>query len=85
MSGADLLPNLVRPTDATLALVGAPDTVRCTPDSPVPLLTVGAGHVSPADHAADRCEVDRWLTEQSGASPDRSVNFSHTLLNISRE
>jgi hypothetical protein len=62
MSGADLLPNLAQPTIATLASVGAPDTVWCTPDSPVPLPTVGAGHVSPSDHAADRCEVDRWFT-----------------------
>jgi hypothetical protein len=29
MSGADLLPNLAQPTVATLASVGAPDTVRC--------------------------------------------------------
>jgi hypothetical protein len=35
--------------------VGAPDTVRCTPDSPMHQLTVGAVHVSPAD-----CAVDRW-------------------------
>jgi hypothetical protein len=68
MSGADLLPNLAQPTVATLASVGAPDTVRCTPDSPVPLPIIGPGHVSPSDHAADRCEVNRWLTGQSGAS-----------------
>jgi hypothetical protein len=43
MSGADLLPNLAQPTVATLPSVGAPDTVQCTPDSPVPLPTVGAG------------------------------------------
>jgi hypothetical protein len=78
MSGADLLPNLALPTVVTLASVGAPDSL-------VPLSTVGAGHVSPADHAADRCEVDRWLTEQSGASPDSPVNFSRTPLNFSRE
>jgi hypothetical protein len=41
-------------------LSGAHRTVRC------PLPTVGAGHVSPADFAADRCAVDRWLTGQSG-------------------
>jgi hypothetical protein len=29
--------------------------------------------------------VDRWLTGQSGASPDRPVNFSRTPLNVSRE
>jgi hypothetical protein len=80
---ADLLPNLAQPTVATLASVGAPNTVRCTPDSLVPLPTVGVGHVSPLDHAADRCEVDRWLTKQSGASPDSPVNFSRTSLNFS--
>jgi hypothetical protein len=41
--------------------VGAPDTVRCTPDSPVLLLTVGSCHASHADYA-----VDCWLTGQSG-------------------
>jgi hypothetical protein len=78
MSGVDLLPNLAQPTVATLASVGAPD-------SPVPLPTVGAGHVSPVDHAANRCEVDRWLIGQSGASPDSPVNFSRTPLHFSRE
>jgi hypothetical protein len=52
--------------------VGAPDIVRC------PLPTVGAGHASPADCAADRCAGGRWLTGQSGAPPDSPVNFSHT-------
>jgi hypothetical protein len=52
MSGVDLLPNLAQPTVATLVSVGAPDTVRCTPDSPVSLPTVGAGHASPADLVA---------------------------------
>jgi hypothetical protein len=37
-----------------LEAVGTPDTVRCTPDSPVPLLIVGSCHVSRADSAADR-------------------------------
>ena len=35
--------------------VGAPDTVRCTPDSPVPPLARWLGHASHAD-----CAVDRW-------------------------
>jgi hypothetical protein len=52
--------------------VGAPDTVRC------PLPTVGAGHASPADCTTDRCAGGRWLTGQSGASPDSSVNYSRT-------
>jgi hypothetical protein len=37
-------------------LSGAHRTVRC------PLPTVGAGHTSPTDYAADRCAGDRWLT-----------------------
>jgi hypothetical protein len=36
-------------------LIVAPDTVRCTPDSPVHQLTVGAVHVLHED-----CAVDRW-------------------------
>jgi hypothetical protein len=34
--------------------VGAPDTVRCTPDSPVPLPIVGSCHTSRAESAANR-------------------------------
>jgi hypothetical protein len=36
-------------------LTGSPDTVRCTPDSPVHQPTVGAVHVSRED-----CATDRW-------------------------
>jgi hypothetical protein len=54
-----------------------PDTVRCTPDSLVHPLTVGLGHVSPADYAADRWLRRLRLTGQSGAPPDNLVNFSH--------
>jgi hypothetical protein len=36
--------------------VGAPDTVRCTPDSPVPQSDRWPGHASCAD-----CAADRWL------------------------
>jgi hypothetical protein len=56
---------------------GAPDTVRCTPDSPVRLLTVGSGHVLPANYAADRWLGRLRLTRQFGAPPDSPVNFSH--------
>jgi hypothetical protein len=62
MSGADLLPNLVQPTVATpgwlahRTLSGAHRTVLC------PLPTVGAGHASPADFAADHSAGGRWLT-----------------------
>jgi hypothetical protein len=37
-----------------LEAVGAPDIVRCTPDSPMPPPDRWLGHVSRADHAADR-------------------------------
>jgi hypothetical protein len=60
-SGADLLPILAQMTVASpgqlahRTLSGAHRTVRC------PLSTVGVGHASPADCAADRCAGDRWL------------------------
>jgi hypothetical protein len=60
-------------------LSGAHRTVRC------PLPTVGAGHASPADCAADRCAGDRWLTGQSGAPLDSPMNYSSTPLIFSRE
>ena len=84
-SGADLLPILAQMTVAAPGLMahrtlsGAHQTVRC------PLPTVGAGHASPADCAADRCAGDRWLTGQSGAPPDSPVNYSRTPPNFSRE
>jgi hypothetical protein len=81
-SGADLLPFLAQMTVASLGqlahrtLSGAHRTFRC------PLSTVGAGHTSPADCAADRCAGDRWFTGQSGAPPDSPVNYSHTPPNF---
>jgi hypothetical protein len=60
--------------------VGAPDTVRCTPDSPVPPSDRWLCHTSRADYAAD-C----WLTGQSGAPPDSPVIFSRTPPTKSRE
>ena len=40
----------------SLRAVGAPDTVRCTPDSPVHQCDRRLGHASRAD-----CVADRWL------------------------
>jgi hypothetical protein len=57
-------------------LSGAHRTVCC------PLPTVGAGHASPADCAADRCAGGHWLTRQSGAPPDSLVNYSRTPPNF---
>jgi hypothetical protein len=81
----DCLPNKAQSTVAASGpmahrtLSGAHWTVRC------PLSTVGAGHASPADCAADRCAGDRWLTGQSSAPPDSLVNYSRTPLLFSRE
>jgi hypothetical protein len=85
----DCFPNKAQSTVAASGpmahrtLSGAHRTVRC------PLLTVGAGHASPADCAADRCADDRcaddrWLTGQSAAPPDSPVNYSRTPLIFSR-
>jgi hypothetical protein len=63
-----------------LGAVGAPDTVRCTPDSPVLPSDRWLGHASSAD-----CVTDRWLTGQSGAPPDSPVNFSQTPSTNSRD
>jgi hypothetical protein len=73
MSGADLLPKLAQTTVAPWrrlahqTLSGAHRTVWC------PLPTVGVGHASPADCAADRCaggrlahRTVRCTTGQSG-------------------
>jgi hypothetical protein len=65
-SGAQLLYKTGAVDRCSFGPDGAPDTVRCTPDSLVPVPTVGAGHASPADCAANRCADDRWLTGQSG-------------------
>jgi hypothetical protein len=81
----DCLPNKAQSTVAASGpmahrtLSGADRTVRC------PLPTVGAGHASPADCAADRCAGDRWLTGQPGAPPDSPVNYSCTPPIFSRE
>jgi hypothetical protein len=72
--------------------VGALDTVRCTPDSPVPPSDHWLGHASRAD-----CAADRWRSwplahrtvqctiRQSGAPPDSPVNYSRTPPTNSRE
>jgi hypothetical protein len=81
----DFFPFLAQPTVAASCwlahrtLSGAHRTVRC------PQPTVGAGHASPADLAADRCTGGRWLTGQSGAPPNSPMNYSRTPPKFSRE
>jgi hypothetical protein len=72
LSGARLPSKLGTVDRYSFGPVGAPDTVRCTPDSPVPPTDRWSCHVSPADFAADR-----WLTGQSGAPSDSPVNYNH--------
>jgi hypothetical protein len=69
----------------SLGAVGAPDTIRCTPDSPVPHPTVGTCHASRADSTADRWP-GRLLTHRTvRCTPDSPVNYSRTSLITSRE
>ena len=85
LSGADLLPKIAQLTVAEMeplahrTLSGAHRTVRCS----VP--TVGAPTCCARILRSTVGAVDSWLTEQSGASPDRPVNFSRTPLNDSQE
>jgi hypothetical protein len=65
--------------------VGAPDTVRCTPDSPVPLLIVGSATRRTRITRSTVGPADYWLIGQSGAPPDSPVIYSRTPLIASRE
>jgi hypothetical protein len=65
-SGARSPPKFGISDHCSSGLIGAPDTIRCTPDSPVHQLTVGAVHMSHEDCAANRWRWRRWLTRQSG-------------------
>jgi hypothetical protein len=76
MSGVDLLPFLAQPTVGSSGWL-AHRTVRC------PQPTIGWGHASRADCAADRCSGGRWLIGQS--PPDSPVNYSRTPPPNSRE
>jgi hypothetical protein len=65
--------------------VGEPDTVRCTPDSPVPLSSRWLSHVSRADRAADRWPGRPLAHRTVRCTPDSPVNFSRTSPDFSRE
>jgi hypothetical protein len=55
--------------------VGAPDTVRCTPDSPVPLPTIVAATRRPQISRPTVGTGDRWITGQSSALSDSPVHY----------
>jgi hypothetical protein len=85
LSGADFFPYLAKPTVADpepLAhqiLSGAHRTVRC------PLVTVGSATRHARNPRPTVAPADRWLTGQSGASPDSPENYSRTPLMASRD
>jgi hypothetical protein len=85
LSGADLLPYLAKPTVGALeplahrTLSGAHRTVRCPPSDR------WLGHVSRADHAADRWPGRPLAHRTVRCTPDSPVNFSRTPLITSRE
>jgi hypothetical protein len=84
-SGADLFPFLAQMIVAASwqlanrTLSGAHRTFRCL------LPTVGAPTRRARIARPTVGATDRWLTGQSGASPNSPVNFSRTSLNDSRE
>jgi hypothetical protein len=67
-----------------LRAIGAPDTVRCTPDSLVPTSSRWLGHVSRADRASDRWPGQPLAHRTVRCKPDSPVNFSRTPLISSR-
>ena len=85
LSGADLLPYLAKPIVGSFRAVGAPDTVRCTPDSPVLPSSHWLGHASRTDYAADRWPSRPLAHRTVWCTPDSPVNYSHTPLIPSRE
>jgi hypothetical protein len=62
--------------------IGAPDIVRCTPNSPVHPADRWSG---PRVARATIGRWRRWLNGQSGAPPDNPMNYSHVAFSFSRE
>jgi hypothetical protein len=83
--GADCFPKLAQPTVEDMeplahrTLSCAHRTVRC----PHPTVGLATRHARIARSTVG--VADRWPTGQSGAPPDSPVNFSCTLLTVSRE
>jgi hypothetical protein len=65
--------------------VGAPNTVRCTPDSPVPLSDRWLCHARTRITRPTVGLADCWLSGQSGAPPDSPVIYSRMPPTKSRE
>jgi hypothetical protein len=69
----------------SLGAVDAPDTVRCTPDSPVPPSSRWLGHASRTDYATYRWPGRPLAHRTVRCTPDSPVNYSRTSPTISRE
>jgi hypothetical protein len=65
--------------------VGAPDTVWCTPHSPVPPSDRWLCHASRTDYVADRWPGRQLAHRTVRCTPDSPVNFSRTPPTKSRE
>jgi hypothetical protein len=63
-----------------LGAVGAPNTVRCTPDSLVPPSSRWLGHMFRADRVADRWPGRPLAHRTVRCTPDSPVNYSRTPL-----
>jgi hypothetical protein len=85
LSGANFFPYLAKPTVGALeplahrTLSGAHRTVRCPPSDR------WLGHVSRADHAADRWLGRPLAHRKVRCTPDSPMNYSRTPLITSRE
>jgi hypothetical protein len=84
LSGADFFPILAQPT-IEVGAVGAPDTVWCTPHSPVPPSDRWLCHASRTDYVADRWPGRQLAHRTVRCTPDSPVNFSRTPPTKSRE
>jgi hypothetical protein len=86
LSGADFFPVLAQPTVGVFRTVGAPDTVQCTPDSPVHTGQPGAPFRPLARPSVTRGLRGRPLAHRTvRCTPDSPVNFSRTPPTNSRE
>jgi hypothetical protein len=79
LSGADFFPVLVQPTVGDrFGAVGAPDTVRCTPDSPMHTGQSGAPFRPLGRPRVTRGLHGRPLAQPTVDSPDSPVIYSRT-------
>jgi hypothetical protein len=85
-SGADCLPKIEQSTVAEMEpLVHTGHCLVHTGQSDAPSRPLAQPRVTRGLRGRPLAQSTGWLTGQSGAPPDSLVNYSHTLLNDSRE